>query len=77
MLKLSFRKDEVEKFKIIEKYSSFFVERVVMMLLINVINFSFNGEKFEILFLVSSVNLMFSVGRYNNDKMMDSNREIL
>lgn len=47
------------------------------MLLINVINFSFNGEKFEILFLVSSVNLMFSVGRYNNDKMMDSNKEIL
>lgn len=47
------------------------------MLLINVINFSINGEKFEILFLVSSVNLMFSVGRYNNDKMMDSNKEIL
>lgn len=47
------------------------------MSLINVINFSINGEKFEILFLVSSVNLMFSVGRYNNDKMMDSNREIL
>lgn len=67
----------MEKFKIIEKYSSFFVERVVMMLLINVINFSINGEKFEILFSVSSVNLMFSVGRYNNDKMMDSNREIL
>lgn len=47
------------------------------MSLINVINFSINGEKFEILFLVSSVNLMFSVGRYNNDKMMDSNKEIL
>lgn len=47
------------------------------MSLINVINFSFNGEKFEILFSVSSVNLMFSVGRYNNDKMMDSNKEIL
>lgn len=47
------------------------------MSLINVINFSINGEKFEILFSVSSVNLMFSVGRYNNDKMMDSNREIL
>lgn len=67
----------MEKFKIIEKYSSFIVERVVTMSLINVINFSFNGEKFEILFSVSSVNLMFSVGRYNNDKMMDSNREIL
>lgn len=47
------------------------------MSLINVINFSINGEKFEILFSVSSVNLMFSVGRYNNDKMMDSNKEIL
>lgn len=47
------------------------------MSLINVINFSINGEKFEILFSVSSVNLMFSVGRYNNDKMMDSNKETL
>lgn len=75
LLKSSFRKDEVEKPKIIEKHSSPIVERAATMPPTNVINSSTNGEKSETPSPASSVNSMSSVGRYNNDKMMDSNRE--
>lgn len=75
LLKSSFRKDEVEKPKIIEKHSSPLVERAATMPPTNVINSSTNGEKSETPSPASSVNSMSSVGRYNNDKMMDSNKE--
>lgn len=75
LLKSSFRKDEVEKPKIIEKHSSPIVERAATVPPTNVINSSTNGEKSETPSPAGSVNSMSSVGRYNNDKMMDSNRE--
>ena len=75
LLKSSFRRDEVEKPKILEKHSSPLAERAATLPPSNVVSASTNGEKSETPSPAGSVNSMSSVGRYNNDKVMDSNRE--
>jgi hypothetical protein len=74
LLKSSFRRDEVEKPKVLEKHNSPIAERAATVPPANVINASTNGEKSETPSPASSVNSMSSVGRYNGDKV-DSNKE--
>lgn len=74
LLKSSFRKDDVEKPKILEKHNSPIVERAATVPPSNVMTASTNGEKSETPSPAGSVNSMSSVGRYNGDKI-DSNKE--